>query len=212
MPPAPRVVQLQNAIDAAVHAQVGHVVFSGIVGTGLETNVAINPAFLYVESALRICGRPWTILRNGLYADEIVDWVPDILTMGTIPYPTGDGRCAYVHRDDLARATAAVLDGEGEPWTVYELTGPAALTTAELCDAIARATGARVVGTDATEADYITSCEGSGQPDFITKVLLGLYGAIREGRLGAVTDHIERLTGVAPTGIEELVRAAHGAA
>lgn len=107
--PRQRVQQLEDVLDAARRQGVRRFVSTGLVGTSIHNPFFIMPYLVYAETAVRNSGLAWTLLRNGYYADPVVDWVPDILEMGTIPYPTGSGRCAYVARRDLGRATAAVL-------------------------------------------------------------------------------------------------------
>jgi len=90
--PGPRIQQYENAIEAAHRSGVPHLVHYGLLATAIECPFRISPFLVYAESALRTSGLEWTILRNGMYADPVVDWVPKIVEMGAIPYPTGDGR------------------------------------------------------------------------------------------------------------------------
>ena len=127
--------------------------------------------------------------------------------MGTIPYPTGDGGHPYAAKDDLARAAAAVLaGGTRHDEALYDLTGPEALTTDALCDAVARVTGAPVRGSQATVEDYIRACAQGGEPPAFARLLATLYDPVRLGMTHIVTDHIEQLTGTAPLGFEAFLR------
>lgn len=193
--PGPRALQYHNAIGAAREAGVKHLVHYGLVSSALEAPFVVTPFLLFAEAALRTSGLEWTILRNALYADPIAEWVPDIVRMGTIPYPTGDGRCAYVSRRDIGRAGAAVLTTDGHAGQVYHLTGPQALTTADLCATVARVTGEPVEDRNATDEDYVSVCLESGEPEGFTHVLLTLYRTIRDGYCDRTSDDIEQLTG-----------------
>jgi NAD(P)H dehydrogenase (quinone) len=203
-PPAPRVIQHQAALDAAREAGVKHISFFGIAGTSPEVPSALMPFLLYAESAVRNSGMAWTILRNCFYADPIVEWVDDIVKMGTIPYPTANGATAYVARADIARAAAAVLTGESHDGKIYNLTGPERMTTADLCRAVATATGKPVEDRNASDDDY--RAIAGDQPPFMTAVLLGLYHGIRDGYYDVLSNDIETLTGKAPQRFEEQVR------
>lgn len=204
--PAERAMQYHRAITAARDAGVRHLLHYGLVPTTIESPFLITPFLLFAESALRTSGLEWTVLRNGLYADPIIDWVPDIVEMGTIPYPTGAGRCAYVSREDIARAGAAALTGDGHEGRVYNLTGPAALSTTELCEAVSRVTGKVVVDKDAKDADYIEACRLGDEPERMIFLLLSLYHTIRDGYLSLVSDDIEKLTGRRPASFFELLK------
>lgn len=205
-PAAQRVQQYDAAIHAARAAGVVHLYHFGLVSTALDAEFIVTPFLLYAESALRTSGLKWTILRNALYADPIADWVPDIVRMGTIPYPTGDGRCAYVSRDDMARGAAGALATDGHEGLTYNLTGPEALTTGDLCAAVAAVTGAEVVPGDPSDEDYVRVCQESGESEFLTQALLTLYHTIRAGHCDVVTHDIERLSGAPPMSFEAYLR------
>ncbi|MCB9477482.1 MAG: SDR family oxidoreductase [Deltaproteobacteria bacterium] len=201
--PVERVPQIENAVAAARAAGVTHLLEYGLVPTTLESKFAITPYYLYAESLLRHCGLAWTSLRNSMYADPIAEWVPEIVKMGTIPYPTGDGACAFVTRDDIARTGAAALSTDGHEGKTYNLTGPKAYTTAELCEVVARVTGELVEYRPATDQDYVDACVREGIPAEFAWVLLTIYHDVRDGRFALVSDDIEKLTGQAALSFEE---------
>ncbi len=117
-----------------------------------------------------------------------------------IPYPTGAGRAAYAVKDDLAAAVAGALVGEGYEDRVYHLTGPRALSTADLHDIVARVTGVEVVYHPADDADYLAASPGTPAA-FVT-----LYHAVREGFADVATDHIAVLSGRQPESLEEYLQ------
>jgi len=199
-PPASRVAQLNSALGAARAAGVGHVLTTTLIGTAVENPFTVMPYLVYAESALRTSGLRWTILRAAMYADPLGDWLPAIVAMGRIPYPTGPGHAAYAVKDDLAAAAAGALVGEGHEDRVYHLTGPQALSTADLHDIVARVTGAEVVYRPADDADYLAASPGT-PASFVT-----LYHAVREGFADIVTDHIAVLSGRRPESLEEYLR------
>lgn len=205
-PPGRRCVQYENAIGAARDAGVIHLLHYGVVPTVPESRFVVTPFLLFAESALRTSGLAWTILRNSLYADPIAEWVGDIVKMGTIPYPTRDGRCAFVSRADIGRAGAAALTTDGHEGRIYNLTGPAALSTAELCEILARVTGETVVHREATDEDYLRACLADGTPEHFARLLLTLYWAIRDGHCDVVTNDIEALTGRPAQSLEDYLR------
>lgn len=204
--PGRRCVQAENAIGAAQDRGVAHLLTYGFVSTVPESAFVATPYYLFIESGLRTSGMAWTVLRDTLYADPIADWVPDIVKMGTIPYPTRDGRCAYVSRADIGRAGAAALTTDGHEGKIYNLTGPQAMTTAELCATVARVTGKPVVHREATDQDYIQACLDGGTPEPFAHLLLTLYWDIRDGRCDVASDDIEILTGQPAQSFEAYLR------
>ncbi|MFF9629176.1 MULTISPECIES: NmrA family NAD(P)-binding protein [Streptomyces] len=118
------------ALDAAVRDGVRHVVYTSLTAAGDHLGFAL--AHRATERLLRACGLPWTILRNGLYAElfgGLLMWAGE-----GVESPFGDGALAAVVRADLAEA-AAVVAAEAERHTgrTYELTGTP-VTAASVAD------------------------------------------------------------------------------
>ncbi len=208
--PRARVRQVDNAIDAARAAGVRRLVHVGLVGTDVTNGFAIMPYLLYAESAVVTSGLAWTLLRNAYYAEPIADWLPEILRMGTIPYPLGDGSHAWATRDDMARAAAAVLADRGHEGARFDLTGPHAHTVQQLCAIVTRVTGQAITHREASVQDYVDACTAAGEPESFARVLATLYAPVRDGLTRFATDHIERLTGSAPESVESFLRRVHG--
>lgn len=204
---AERVAQYENAIEAARSRGVAHLIHYGVIGgDSVENPFVVAPFLAYAEAAVRTSGLDWTILRNGLYAEPIVEWVDAIVAMGTIPYPIGESKAAFVTRTDIGRAGAAVLARNGHHGRVYHLTGPVTYGVADLCQLIAGATAKPVTPTDATDDDYITACVQDGTPESVARQMLTLYHAISAGLLDVVSSDIKSLTGKAPEHFETTLR------
>jgi len=107
-------------VDAAVRDGVDHIVYSSLAGAG--DHLAFALAHRVTERMIRSSGVPWTILRNGLYAELI----GSLLTWddGRLTSAFGDGAVAAVARDDLAAAAATVATDPGpHRGSTYELLG-----------------------------------------------------------------------------------------
>src|SRR5690606_13291327 len=66
-----------------------------------------------IEEAVRASGAPWTILRPGTFAANLLTWSQPIRFTGGVrgPYPTSAQ--APIHEADAAAAAAAVLAQPG---------------------------------------------------------------------------------------------------
>ncbi len=199
-PIEPRRRQHTNAIEAAKAAGVGRVVFSSFATASPDSKFHVAPFLVFAEEKLRESGRNWTILRNGMYLDPIADWIPELVSMGRLPYPVKKGKVAYISRDDLARATAAVCTNEGHTGKIYELTGAEALSMSRLAEIISEVTGKPVRFDSITDEEYAEICRTGGEevPEFIIPVLTSLYHAVDNGEFEQVSDHVEKLTGRPP--------------
>ncbi|MFH9861719.1 NAD(P)H-binding protein [Streptomyces sp. NPDC017202] len=116
-----RVVGRHAAVlEAAVRDGVGHVVYTSLTTAGDHLGFAL--AHRATERLVRASGLPWTILRNGLYAElfgGLLMWADD-----GVESAFGDGALAAVAREDLADAAAAVAaDPARHGGHVYDLVG-----------------------------------------------------------------------------------------
>ncbi|MEV5944143.1 NAD(P)H-binding protein [Streptomyces sp. NPDC051994] len=116
-----RVVGRHAAVlDAAVRDGVGHVVYTSLTGTGDHLGFAL--AHRATERLVRASGLPWTILRNGLYAElfgALLMWSDE-----GVESAFGDGALAAVAREDLAdAATIVAADPARHSGRIYDLVG-----------------------------------------------------------------------------------------
>lgn len=155
-------------------------------------------------------GIPYSILRSSLYMDEVVDWcVSDDasapLALKNIPYPTGNGKASYAHRDDIGAALAnAAWKPEISKNRIFDLTGPDALSTKDLCDILAKVSGKKMEYKKATDADYAAVCVG--MPEYFIKWLTCLYHDVDDGYFTTVSGHIKELTGNDPISFESALK------
>jgi len=198
-----RVEQHRTAVDAAVAAGVGRIVYLSFFGAAPDATFTLARDHWHTEQHIRATGLPWTFLRMNLY----MDFVPGMAGAdGVIRGPAGDGRVAAILRDDVAAASAAVLTSGGHDGETYVLTGPEAFTLAEAADEIARATGKPVRFHDETDEEAFASRASYGAPEFEVLGWVSSYWAIRDGSLDGVTDSVRRLTGTAPVSLTEYLR------
>ncbi|MEV7341775.1 NAD(P)H-binding protein [Streptomyces sp. NPDC093544] len=107
-------------LEAAVRDGVHHVVYTSLTSAGDHLGFAL--AHRATERLVRTSGLPWTILRNGLYAElfgGLLIWADS-----GVESPFGDGALAAVPREDLADAAAIVAaNPTRHSGRVYDLVG-----------------------------------------------------------------------------------------
>jgi NAD(P)H dehydrogenase (quinone) len=117
-------------LDAGARNGVRHVVYTSLTGAGDHLGFAL--AHRATERLVRACGLPWTILRNGLYAElfgGLLMWADD-----GVESAFGDGALAAVARADLAEAAAIIaVDPAHHGGRTYDLVGTP-ITAAHVAD------------------------------------------------------------------------------
>jgi NAD(P)H dehydrogenase (quinone) len=102
-----RVAQHRAAIEAAREAGVRHVAYTSYLNPVEENPAVITPDHRDTEEALRESGLAWTALRNAFYAEYQVPAGAQAIATGQLVHNNGEGKTAYVSREDCAAAAAA---------------------------------------------------------------------------------------------------------
>ena len=199
-----RVQRHRTFVDAAAAAGVGQLVYTSFVGAASDSVFTLARDHWATEEHIRASGLPFTFLRDNLYADFVTLMVGDD---GVIRGPGGTGRAAVVAQDDIADAAAAVLrDPSGHVGATYDLTGPRALSFAEMAATLAAVTGRTVTYHDETVPEAYASRVSYGAPDWQVDAWVSTYTSVAAGELAAVSPAVEQLTGHPATSLEELLR------
>ncbi|MET1073824.1 MAG: NAD(P)H-binding protein [Umezawaea sp.] len=200
--PARRAGQHKAAIDAAVSAGVGHVVYTSLVGCDGPPDL-LHGTHRETEAHLRASGLAWTVLRNNIYAE------------GLIPPATGryvtnaaDGAVAYVARRDCAAAAAAVLNAPDDRHhgQVLDVTGPSALDAADVAATFSEVLGRRVEPVHLDDGRYLAHLVDAGTPEPLARALVLFGRTIRSGSYATTSGSVLELTGVAPTPVRVTLR------
>ena len=192
-------------IRAAADAGVGHLVYTSFVGAAPDAAFTLGRDHFDAEQAITATGVPHTFLRDNFYLD-VLPFFAD--ADGVIRGPAGDGRVAAVARADVADVAATVLRSPTEhAGATYELTGPEAITFAEVAARASAVLGRDLRFEDETEeAAYAWRRVQYGAEDWQLDAWVSTYTAVRDGEMEAVTDDVRRLTDHAPRSLEDVLR------
>ncbi len=202
---ADRLDEHRAFVDAAAAAGVGHVVYVSFFGAAPDATFTLARDHAATEEHLRGSGMAWTFLRDNLYLEFMDHMVGDD---GVIRGPAADGRAAVVSHDDIARvAVAVLLDPASHAGATYDLTGPEALTFAEMAATITEVTGREVRFHDETPEEAYASRAVYGAPDWQVDAWVSTYTAVAAGELDGVSADVERLTGRRPISLRQYLEA-----
>lgn len=192
------------AIAAATTAGVGHVFYTSVTEPTADNPAGVVPDHLATEEALAASGLPWTTLRNNLYSEFQLPTLQQAAASGQLVTNAGAGLTAYVTREDCAAAAAAVLLLP-EPAQVYDITGPAGVSTADLAALAGRIGGRTVDVVDVTDETYVAGLVSAGLPQPVAELLASFGTSTREGFMGATSTAVADLTGRPATALSALV-------
>jgi NAD(P)H dehydrogenase (quinone) len=200
-----RVAQHRTFVDAAATVGARHLVYTSFQGAAPDAVFTLARDHWATEEHIRASGLAFTFLRNSLYADFLPFLIGDD---GVIRGPAGDGRAAVVTQDDIADAAVAVLrDPAAHTGRTYDLTGPDALTVAEMAAIISEVTGRNVRYHAESVPEAYASRASYGAPEWQVEGWVSTYLAVAAGQLATVSRAVEQLTGHPATSLEQLLRA-----
>ena len=204
---ADRRQQHRAFVDAAAAAGVRHIVYTSFYGAAPECTFTLGRDQFATEEHIRSAGLRWTFLRDNFY----LDFMPKIVGEdGVIRGPAGDGRVAAVAREDVAASAAAVLAEPGaHVSSAYQMTGPEALTLAEVAETIAEVEGREVRFHDETIEEAYESRKKWPAPDWQYDAWVSTYTSIAAGEVAGVSDDVIRLTGRPPFSLAEVLARSH---
>ena len=192
----------RNAFQAAARARVGHVVYLSLQGAAPDSKYPFSRDHSLSEQFLFAAGLPCTVLRNAFYLDMFLEKFD---AEGVIRGPAQQGRGAFVSREDVARNAAAVM--QKQPGGIYDVTGPEALSIAEVASRLSTLVG-RELRYEDESADAARMRLSRVEPlAWRVDLSVGWFEAIAAGELERTNDTILRFTGTAPLTVEGYFRA-----
>ena len=198
-----RLGQHEAAVDAAVAAGVGRIVYLSFVAAAPETTFTFGRDHYHTEEHIRASGLGFAFLRDNWYQDMLPLMAGED---GVIRGPAGGGRVGAVSRDDVADAVVAVLlGGADHDGRSYDVTGPEAITLHEAAEELSAATGRRITYHAETVEEAYSSRSGYGAPDWMVEGWVTSYVAMANGDLDVVSDAVLELTGHVPATFAEFL-------
>jgi NAD(P)H dehydrogenase (quinone) len=217
---AVRQAQHRNAIEAAKAAGVERIVYTSFLGAGDPSINSFEIAdHRYTEQLILASGMSWNFMRNSQYGDAMAENQAAIaISSGRSIGNTGDGRVAFISRDDVAAVAAALLAGKGERNHAYDVTGPESVSWRDVAAMVAEISGASIEVVDLTDEQMYAMWDSLGVPreatgDFsrspvpwCSDGMVSLGREIRLGHLATVTNVVEQLTGHKPKSLRALMK------
>ncbi|MEV3936965.1 NAD(P)H-binding protein [Glycomyces sp. NPDC049804] len=170
----------------------------------VDQDLALQPS-RYVRDRNRECeaaaessGLAWVSLRPQVYAHmALPQWGGQLAAGDEVAWPYADFAEAVIDPRDVAEVAALALLDDGLHGTKPVLTGPAAVTQAEMVATIADVTGRPLRLRESTVVEFADLIAAMGLPPELAASFIARYAAF-EGRAPELTDDAARLLGRPP--------------
>jgi len=188
-----RVSEFENVIAAAEASRVKHILVMGFIADQANNPFALSAFYGYVPRRLAASSLHYTIIRNALYADPLVPYLPELIERQNVIYPMGDQALSFVSQADSAAAFAKVattpdllVNGR-----IYTLTQSQAYTMPELAAVLTQVSGHQIGYQPVTLAEFATMYNQGNEGHMLASMYAG--GAL--GLLSTVSDDFVTIMG-----------------
>jgi uncharacterized protein YbjT (DUF2867 family) len=196
-------------IDACKAAGVAHLVkFSGKEsGIGFNArNFRFTRMHEEIEDYLEASGLGWTHLRPSQFMQVYLREAPTIVGQGLLLLPLEDVKLSPVDVEDIAKIAVAALTRSTMENRSLDITGPEALSMADIAAAIGEATGKTVRYQNVSPENRRHASMAAGLPSFMADALDEQTAERRLNPRSVVDLATHELFGVKPTTFAEFAR------
>lgn len=192
------------AIDAAVAAGVGRILYTSHQGAAFDSPFRPARDHAATEQLLAESGVPWTSLRNGFYAHSLNWLLGPWRETGVIAVP-GDGPVSWTAREEAAEAAAVILTSNGAYDGPTTITADEAPTFDDIAKVASEVTARAITCTVMNEDEWVSAQVSQGAQERMARFTLGMYQAAQRGFFAGTDPLLGMLLGRQPRTVHNLL-------
>ncbi|GAB3638975.1 SDR family oxidoreductase [Hymenobacter arcticus] len=184
-------------VEQARQAGVRHLVKQSQWAAAADSPVRFLRYHAAVEQAIRASGLAYTFLRPNLFMQGLLAFKAAIQQQGQFFAPIGEARVSVVDVRDIA-AAAAALTAPGHANKTYDLTGPQALTHAEMAAGLSAALHRPITFVDVSPENLRQFLLKMGMNAWMADGLVEDYAHYHRGEAATLAGGVQEATGQPP--------------
>ena len=193
-------------VEQAQQAGVRHLVKLSQWAAAVDSPVRFLRYHAVVEAAIRATELGYTFLRPNLFMQGVLAFRNLINARDQFYAPVGEARVSLVDVRDIAAVAAVALVASNPKNQTYNLTGPTALTHAELAAALSQALDRPIQFVDVPPADFGHMLGQTGMDPWMAEGLVEDYAHYHRGEAAEVTPGVQQATGQPPRDFASFAR------
>jgi len=197
-----RISQHRNAIAAAEMAGVKHTIYTSLLKADNSPLGVVAEDHAETESILKDSRMGFSILRNAFYMEMLLLILPSAIASGELVSGAGDGRIAYISRNDCAHAAACALLANDTDHHCLNMTGRQALGFEDIVAITNKTFGTNIIFKPLSQPALIQHMTNRGVSREFAGVLAHIDNAISQDAMNLVSDDFQGLTGRQPIGVD----------
>ena len=198
-----RVTELENVLVAAKKAKVGHILAMGFIADQVDNPFDLSAFYGYLPRRLASSGIPYTIVRNALYADPLVPYLPELIERKNVIYPVNDQALSFISLEDSSKAFAKIASDKGllQNGKIYTLTQDKNYTMPELAKVLSEVSVEKIGYQPVTLAEFENIYNDGNEGHMLSS----MYDAGGRGLLNEVSSDYQQVMGQPATSLKEFL-------
>ena len=183
-------------LHAMVQAGVRRVINLTAMGTELRPDFGLRQ----VELSLENSGMKWTHLRPNFFMQIFCSGphFAQLFRLRQLRLPAADARISFIDSRDIAAVAAKCILEQDDENRAYTLTGPTALSHADVTKAISSASESEFTYVPLSDDEARHEFAAAGLPAENVERLIGFYRIVRTGMASTISPHVKMCLGRAP--------------
>lgn len=198
-----RINEFENTLTAVKKAGVSTIIDVSFIADQANNPFQMAGYYAYLPVRLASSGLQYAVIKNALYADPLVPYLPELIQRQNIIYPVGDQAMSFISRKDSAEAIAnvAVRPYFHDHGQNYLLTMKQNYNMVELSRIMTAITGNHIGYNPVTLKEFADIYRPEGDGD----ELASMYHAAAMGLMDEVTNDFQHLTGHEPQNMKDFL-------
>lgn len=185
-------------VAAAHRAGVRHLVKLSQLAADPGSAVRFLRYHAVVEQAIRASGLAFTFLRPNLFMQGLLSFRDSVVHQSRFFAAIGEASISAVDVRDIAAVAAATLTESGHESQTYTLTGPLALTHAQMAAELSTALGRPIAFVDVSPEAMRNALGRVGFPDWQADGLIEDYAHYGRNEATEISPDVRKVTGESP--------------
>ena len=193
-------------VDVAKARGVKHVVKMSSMEATATARAPIPKIHYASEQYLQKSGLAWTMIKPNFFMQNFLGSAGTIKEQGKFFLPMGQGKTVMIDTRDVGACVAAVMTGTGHAGQAYELSGPEVLSFADAAARMSTALGRTIQYVPVPMDSYRQTLARFLTSEWHLNAVCALFQEIADGQALHLTENVKKLTGKAPTSLEQFIR------
>ena len=198
--------QQSSFVDAAKKSGVKHIVKLSQLGADPHSPGRFQRYHGAVENHILRSGIAHTFLRPNLFMQALLNFRSALSSQGTLFAAARNAKVSIVDVRDIASIAERALTESGHEGKTYDITGPEALTHAQMAEQLSRALGKPIKYVDVPLEAFREALLSFGLPPWQAEGVVEDYEQYRRREASLVTTTVRDVTGHDPIAFSRFAR------